>query len=176
MCSCGLIAHNRYHSPYPPISHYWYLFIAQPQQSRRLSQNAIDCLLFSSPLLLSSFFFLLLSSPHLPLLVPIRRDPQTAPQRGPERAPRAAPVRQLFLSQTEGTPEAPVWLGCLECPTQKVRLRLPRTACNQPEKCPRKCPSLLGAWVKPKGKIETQGILPPQPSSFFECLLGAVRP
>ena len=87
----------------------------------------------------------------------------------PARPPRAAPVRQLLLSQTEGTPEAPVWLGC---PYRE----LPRTASTQPEKCPRKCPSLLPAWVKTKNAIEKQGILPPQPSSFLERLLGTVRP
>ena len=76
---------------------------------RRLSQNAINCLLFvmllplfSSFFLLPSSFFLLPSPPHLPLLVPIRREnhrqclrggPQRRPQRGPERPPK-------------------VWLGC----------------------------------------------------------------
>ena len=47
---------------------------------------------------------------------------------------------------------------------------LPRTACSQPEKCPRKCPGLLGARVKPKNSIEKQGILPSQPVFLTRCI------
>jgi hypothetical protein len=136
---------------------------------------------------------------HLPLLVPIRREhtptyggthrqhlrerPSESPQRGPQQPqrepdgpPRVVQIPISHLSQRGllrygwdvevPHPESP--------PTAPYAL--PRTACNQPEKCPRKCPSLLPAAGKPKYGIERQGILPPQPSSFFECLLGAARP
>ena len=49
-----------------------------------------------------------------------------------------------------------------------------RKAAHGSLKCPRKCPSLLGTRVKPKGNIEKQGILPPQPFSFLDRFLGAV--
>ena len=112
---------------------------------------------------------------HLPILVPIRREytpmyggihRQRLRERGLREKPPTPPregQRDLLGQCSEAAlppePERPprVWLGC-------------RSA---PEKCPRKCPSLLPAAGKPKGSIEKQGILPPQPFSSLDCSLGA---